>query len=1184
MKFNPPRSLFVALLALTLSFLLPLAAHATDRNWTASGTGDWFAPGNWNAALPGTGDDAYIDNSGTAVIPSGSFGTPMNIYVGYRGTGGLIISGSASNSYAYLGFVKGSQGSVTVNGSGYWNNSNFLSVGNFGSGSLTITDSGSVRSGVGYIGNYKGGQGAVTVSGSGWWNNGSYLYVGYEGSGSLTITDSGSVGSASSAIGAAKGIQGAVTVSGSGYWNNTGDLHVGFSGSGSLTITDSGSVRSNYGYIGYNANGQGSVTVNGNGYWNNTTSLYVGYEGSGSLLITDSGSVRSNYGCYIGYGTNSRGSATISGSGYWNNTTNLYVGNQGGGSLTIMDSGSVGSNYGYIGYGTNSQGSVTVSGSGYWHNSGNLYVGNQGGGSLMIMDSGLVGSANSLVGFDSGSRGSVTVSGSGYWNNGFDLIVGYGGSGSLLITDSGSVSSKSGYIGYGANSYGSVTVGGSGCWNTANLNVGHSGSGNLHIADQGSVSSTNSYIYIGKEAGSQGSVTVSGSGYWNNTGNLYVGNSGSGALIVRDWGRVNVGGAYSQNASSTLDVMLTAGRTDAYVSSGTAILGGTLNITGVSGTVPPTASELDDNRILILQTTSGISGDFANIIIGGDTSTADYATLSVAKSADGRNYEAGLYLTWYTGTATAHGNFTVADTFTVDVPLVDRSAETFNSAWDGNSLTKLGDGTLVLSATNTYSGSTAIQAGTLRLAAADAIQNSSVSVDNGAVFNLGGFDQTITSLTNNGLVDFHLLGHQLTISGNLDGNGVFRIDTDIAAGTADTIEVQGTSSGSHNLLITNSGGAPTGSEAPLLLVQTSDGLAAFSGSVGVDSGMYRYNYTVLNGDSLGLSANDWYLALTGSGGPVPPVISPEGDAVLNSAAALSGFWFTQLDNLNKRLGELRYNTPHSSSTHPELVEGLVENIWVRSYGQQANIHTGINGVKGFRETQYGVDLGTDKAWLLDDNNTLYTGVFAGYGGADRDFHTGYNGNTDSGYGGLYGTWIHKDGWYADTVAKGQYFNSSFDGTDHGAYDSVGVGLSLELGRQFQFKDGWFAEPSLQVGYVHLTNDNYTTIQGMQVDLSDTDVIQFYGGARLGRNIKLNDKGWLQPYVKVGGLEQISSGGQVRAEGGEWRPNVDGARGVIGAGVAWQLDDSNQLHLDYEASFGDKYDKPWGLNFGYRHQF
>jgi type V secretory pathway adhesin AidA len=172
-------------------------------------------------------------------------------------------------------------------------------------------------------------------------------------------------------------------------------------------------------------------------------------------------------------------------------------------------------------------------------------------------------------------------------------------------------------------------------------------------------------------------------------------------------------------------------------------------------------------------------------------------------------------------------------------------------------------------------------------------------------------------------------------------------------------------------------------------------------------------------------------------------------------------------------------------------------------------------------------------------------VFAGYGGADRDFHSGYNGSTDSGYGGLCGTWIHQNGWYADAVAKGQYFRNSFDGEDHGAYDSVGVGLSLELGRQL--------------------NDSYSTDHGMAVDLSDSDVIQFYGGARFGRNIKLNQSGWLQPYVKVSAVEQISSGGQVRAEGGEWRPTTDGARGVIGAGMVYQLDAQNQLHLDYEAT-------------------
>jgi outer membrane autotransporter protein len=41
---------------------------------------------------------------------------------------------------------------------------------------------------------------------------------------------------------------------------------------------------------------------------------------------------------------------------------------------------------------------------------------------------------------------------------------------------------------------------------------------------------------------------------------------------------------------------------------------------------------------------------------------------------------------------------------------------------------------------------------------------------------------------------------------------------------------------------------------------------------------------------------------------------------------------------------------------------------------------------------------------------------------------------------------------------------------------------------------------------------------------------------------------------------------------------------LGGGIIWQIDQQNQLHLDYEASFGDKYDKPWGLTAGYRYQF
>ena len=79
-------------------------------------------------------------------------------------------------------------------------------------------------------------------------------------------------------------------------------------------------------------------------------------------------------------------------------------------------------------------------------------------------------------------------------------------------------------------------------------------------------------------------------------------------------------------------------------------------------------------------------------------------------------------------------------------------------------------------------------------------------------------------------------------------------------------------------------------------------------------------------------------------------------------------------------------------------------------------------------------------------------------------------------------------------------------------------------------------------------------------------------------------GILQPYVKVGGVEQISSGGKLQASGGEWRPNLDGVRAELGCGVVYQLNPNHLLSLDYEASFGDKFDKPWGLTAGYRYRF
>ena len=70
---------------------------------------------------------------------------------------------------------------------------------------------------------------------------------------------------------------------------------------------------------------------------------------------------------------------------------------------------------------------------------------------------------------------------------------------------------------------------------------------------------------------------------------------------------------------------------------------------------------------------------------------------------------------------------------------------------------------------------------------------------------------------------------------------------------------------------------------------------------------------------------------------------------------------------------------------------------------------------------------------------------------------------------------------------------------------------------------------------------------------------------------------LQPFVKAYFVEAVSSGGTVRAQGGEWRPNLDGPRVEAGAGAMYAINRSSQLYADYEFAAGEKYIKPWAVN-------
>ncbi len=588
---------------------------ANPSTWDSSTTGyiGIFGSGTMDISSGSdvTDKDGYIgyySGSTGAVTVDGSGSTwtnNANLVVGYRGNGTLNITdgGTVSNNgYGYIGENNGSTGTVSVDGPGStWTNNGNLKVGDWGNGTLNITNGGAVSNDDGYVGTVRTGEVTVDGANSTWTNSGD-LYIGYHGNGMLNITDGGAVtvdreiwvSHLSSSSGVINFNNGTLTTSGLGCnfddltgtgtintngqvsdgdlifdsvddlsqtftlnkpgqnitvnldVDGSGSMGAGYSGTGTMSISNGITVESYNGYIGHISGSTGEVTVDGSGStWTiNGDRLWVGRYGNGTLNITDGGMVSNNSWGIIGGLSGSTGEVNVDGTNStWTNSGSLTVGHEGNGTLNITGGGTVSNSWSGIGTRFGGTGIVTVDGSGStWTNSNELGVGGEGDGTLNITGGGAVSNSLGYIGYDSGSTGAVTVDGVGStWTNNDSLEVGreFKSNGTLNIIGGSEVSSRSGTIGSLSGSTGEVTVNGSGStWiNSDDLRIGDSGNGTLNIIG-GAVSNTKGYIGAGTSG--TGIVTVDGSGStWTNSGDLDVGSYGNGTLNITGGGTVS---------------------------------------------------------------------------------------------------------------------------------------------------------------------------------------------------------------------------------------------------------------------------------------------------------------------------------------------------------------------------------------------------------------------------------------------------------------------------------------------------------------------------------------------------------------------------------------------------------------------------------------------------------------------
>jgi len=339
-------------------------------------------------------------------------------------------------------------------------------------------------------------------------------------------------------------------------------------------------------------------------------------------------------------------------------------------------------------------------------------------------------------------------------------------------------------------------------------------------------------------------VTVTGPGSsWINgpSGGLNIGSFGTGTLTIANGGTVinitpnvaNIGNGPGSQGTVTVTGAGSIWSNSSGVNVG-RLGAGTLTIADggiVTGPITIAAS-------------AGSTGTL-NIGAGAGSAAVAPGTLTAPSIAFGA------------GTGTLNFNHTSADYL-------------FAPAISGGGTVNVLAGTTTLTAANSYSGATNVEAGALRAGALNTFsRNSAVMVAGGGTLDLNGFNQTVSSLANAGLVNMGtgaVPGTVLTTTSYTGTGGTMAINTVLGGegSPSDRLVISGGSaSGSTIVRVTNAGGP--GAETTgngIQVVSTVGGATTAPGAFALPAGELRagaFDYDLFRGGASVASQNDWFL-------------------------------------------------------------------------------------------------------------------------------------------------------------------------------------------------------------------------------------------------------------------------------------------------------------------------------------
>ena len=422
---------------------------------------------------------------------------------------------------------------------------------------------------------------------------------------------------------------------------------------------------------------------------------------------------------------------------------------------------------------------------------------------------------------------------------------------------------------------------------------------------------------------------------------------------------------------------------------------------------------------------------------------------------------------------------------------------------------------------------------------------------------------------------------KLTI-GTLSGSGSFYLRAAIEEDYADQVYVS-SGTGSHTLYVRSMGTEPTAEAMSAYLVHKESGDASFSlgnESGTVDAGLYDYELTTrtVDADSGSGSATEWYLKRVTTSDGASYVLSPSAQSVLimQGAAAQTANYLGTLSDLRKRLGDVR----HQSSS---------DGLWTSFTAARTRL-SGYGG-KTLKQKTYRANLGIDskvsEGWLLGGYISVTTG--------DQKSSNAYSpitGDTQGEFLGLYATKLFDTGAYLDFVASADSYHDTFhtsmlDGTAvKGRFTTAGFGFSVESGHHFILgeREGWFAEPQVQLAYYRVGSEDYTLTSGMTVHQGSADSLTGRLGVVGGRRLLADDGEFLGDlYLKAGVLREFLGEQTVAVNGTDFEIGDLGTRWYYGYGGERYLvrsgGQSVKLYGQFERTEGNRFDASYEARLG-----